>query len=427
MSLSFRLRPAAVTLVAAVLAVGCGEERPPPAPPRDMAITFDAGDGGFIDGDAAVEDLGVPHADASVVTCHVEGEALTLATDVVDNSVRFADVAVSGPMFAVAWTDARSGVADAYVYAWPSGAPTGTEIRITDDFSPTRDVRIVPRADGFTVAWVDTTAGSFEVFARPLGSTGALESTAKQLTHNELREDSLSLASLAGGSTLAAWLESDGLGGPPIAYAVPLDSLANVVGTAEVATVPPRAPLDFSLTSLGTGAALAWTESGIVYLQPLTAAGAVLGDATVINTEGNASGTPALALGDSGGGVAFGALIAGARQEVRMRTVDAAGALVGPEAIVTPPPSTGSDPAIAPFAGGYVVASRTTAGASGSVRISFATALGEFSSSLEVAATGSTLGSGPRLAIAADGRMLVAWMETDGTTATFRAARVVCD
>ena len=109
-----------------------------------------------------------------------------------------------------------------------------------------------------------------------------------------------------------------------------------------------------------------------------------------------------------------------------MRTVDASGVPDGPEAILTPPPSRGTDPKIATFATGYAVAYRTNEG-SGSIRLAFATALGELSSTLEVATTASSLGSGPGLAVAPDGRMVLAWLETDTVTATVRAAKVVCE
>jgi len=427
---------AVAALVGTTLGAGCGDDTRPPLPPSgDMAILFDAGDladggmSGDDGGDAdAGDDAAVPIADGGMGMCRVEGAPVKLADDIVDRSVRLVDVAVSGSTFLVTWPDARGGVTDAFAYAWPSGAPAGTEVRLSDDFAPTRDVRITARSGGFTAAWIDTSAGSFELFTRALGPAGTPEGPARRITSNMLREDTPALARLVDGSVLAAWVESDGLGGAPVVRTVPLDATASPVGTPTTIAVPSRVPREPALGALGDGAALAWSEDGTVYLQPLTAAGAVTRSVERINTEANASGAPSLALGDTGGGVAFGVLVGGVRQEARMRTVARTGVPDGAEDILTRPPDPGGEPAIAPFATGYVAAYRISSGGTGSgtIRIAFATALGSFAGGLEVAATGSTLGSSPRVAVAPDGRILIVWMETDSTTATFRAARVVC-
>jgi hypothetical protein len=415
-----------------LLGAGCGDDVRPPMPPRDMAILFDAGDGGTVGEDGGEGDAGgdgaVPIADGGMGVCRVEGAPLKLTEDVIDRSVRLVDVAVSGTTFLVTWPDARSAVTDAFAYVWPSGAASGTEVRLSDDFAPTRDLRVVGRAGGFTVAWIDTSAGSFELFTRAVSPAGTPEGPARRITNNALREDTPALARLVDGSVLTAWVESDGLGGAPVVRVVPLDAAASPVGTPVTVSVPSRVPRDPALGALGAGAALAWSEDGNVYLQPLSAMGALVGTAGRLNTEANALGAPSLALGDTGGGVAFGVLVGGARQEARMRTVARSGATDGPESILTPPPDPGGEPSLAPFATGYVAAYRTSSGGTGNgtIRLSFATALGEFAGDLEVAATGSTLGSSPRLAVAPDGRIVVVWMETDTATATFRAARVVC-
>lgn len=429
MRLPFLLRRAPIgSIVGLLFVVGCGDDERPPSPNlRDMDITFDAGDGGVIemDGGDAGEDAAMPPVDGGTGICRVEGEVLTIARDEVDRSVRAPEVALSGSTFAIVWSDARGGVPDAFVYAWPATAPSGTEVRLTDDFSPTRDVRITDRPDGFTVGWVDTTAGSFEIFARVLTAAGAIEEPMKRITNNMLREDTVALARLSDGTSLLAWTESDGLGGPLSARAVPLDARGSAVGMAAQAALPPRQPTAPRIGALGSGAALGWTEAGTVYLQRLSAAGEAMGDATSVNVEGNATTTPSFAIGDMGGGVAFGVLVAGARQEIRMRTVDAMGLPNGPEAILTPPPARGTDPSIAPFATGFAVAYRTNDDG-GFIRLAFATATGELSSTLDVAMTASTLGSGPSLVVGPDGRMVLAWLETDTVTATIRAARVVC-
>lgn len=413
---------------ALVLAAGCEEERPPaPPPPADMMIRFDAGDAGMSDTDAQVDDLGAPDPDAGDAgsgSCRVEGEVLTLATDTIDRGVRLVDVAVSGSTFVVAWTDARSSVADVYVYAWPAAEASGAEHRVTDDFALTRDAQLAARTGGFVVGWVDNSLGRYEVLARPLDGAGVPTGTAQRVTNNMLREDALRLTGLGGSGAMAAWIESDGLGGAATARAVPLDAAGAAIGTA--ATADPRRPNALALSRLGVGAALAWNEDGDVYLQALSSAGALSGTAGVINTEHNASGDVALALDDDGGAVAFGVRVAGARAEVRLRTVSATGAVDGPEAILTPSPATGADPAVAAYAGGYVVAYRSADASSNAIRLAFATDMGEYAGSEDVAAT-TTAGGGPRVAVAADGRIVIAWLETDGTSAVVRAAKVICE
>jgi len=411
----------------AVFATGCGEDRPPaPPPPTDMMIRFDAGDGGTITRDAEADDLGAPDPDAGSGACRVEGEVLTLATDTIDRTVRLVDVAVSGSTFVVAWTDARGSVADLFVYAWPAADISGAEHRVTDDFALTRDAQLASRTGGFVVGWVDNTLGRYEVLARPLDAAGVPTGSAQRVTNNMLREDALRLTGLGGGGTMAAWIESDGLGGAAVTRAVPLDAAGAVIGAAATATAEPRRPNALALSRLGVGAALAWNEDGDVYLQALSSAGALSGTAGIINTENNASGDVALALDEDGGAVAFGVRVAGARAEVRLRTVSATGAVDGPEAILTPSPATGADPAVAAYAGGYVVAYRSADPSSSAIRLAFATSLGEYAGSEDVAAT-TAAGGGPRVAVSADGRIVIAWLETDGTSALVRAAKVVCE
>lgn len=394
-----------------------------------MMIRFDAGDAGMGDTDAQVADLGAldPDAgDAGSGACRVEGEVLTLATDTIDRGVRLVDVAVSGSTFVVAWTDARGSVADLFVYAWPAADVSGAEHRVTDDFALTRDAQLAARTGGFVVGWVDNSLGRYEVLARPLDAAGVPTGTAQRVTNNVLREDALRLAGLGGSGTMAAWIESDGLGGAAVTRAVPLDAAGAAIGAAATATAAPRRPNALALSRLGVGAALAWNEDGDVYLQALSSTGALSGAAGVINTEHNASGNVALALDGDGGAVAFGVRVAGARAEVRIRTVRATGAIDGPEAILTPSPTTGADPAVAAYAGGYVVAYRSADAGSNAIRLAFATSLGEYAGSEDVAAT-TAAGGGPRVAVSADGRIVIAWLETDGTSAVVRAAKVVCE
>jgi hypothetical protein len=410
---------------------GCSGDDHPPPPPTDGGIRFDSGDGGPVERDGATDD-GAIDADAATVDgggggCRLEGEVMKLATDEISHAVRLVDVAVSGAMFVVSWTDARSAIADAFVYALPVAGATGTEYRVTNDFVLTQDAQLAARADGFIIGWGDTTAGTYEVFARPLDASGAPAGPAVRVTNNLLREDSLRLTGLGGSTTMAAWVESDGLGGAATTRAVALDLSGAPTGSPRVAGPSTTDARSLALSRLGTGAALAWTESGTVYLQPLTSAGAMLGTAAPINTEANASSTPSLALDDTGGAVAFGVLIGGARDEVRLRTIGAAGATVGPETILTAPPATGGDPSIARYATGYAVAYRVSGtGGIGMIRLAFATSAGEYAGSLDIAET-TTIGGAPRLAVAADGRILVAWMGGDATNVAVSAAKVVCE
>ena len=422
----------AAPLLAALSA--CGDDHPPPPAPTDMMITFDAGDGGGVD--AGTDDGGPSAPDATVPEdggggdgghCHVEGVPLKLASDEIDHTVRLVDVAVSGSTFMVAWTDARSAVADAYVYAWPEAAATGAERRITDDFAQTRDVQLAARADGFIVGWIDNTLGSYEAFTVPVDLAGGTTTTPSRLTNNALREDSFRLTELASGGSLAAWLESDGAGGPTTARGNALDATGLPLAGPQTATTSPLQPTTLALSALGTGAALAWNHAGTVYLHPIDSSGAGAAAAVAINTEGNASGTPALALDETGGAVAFGALIAGARAELRIRTVGPTGATVGAESILTPSPATGAEPSVAAYASGYVVAYRSSAAdGTGTIQLAFATGAGELSSSLEVAGT-TAIGGAPRVAVAADGRLVVAWMMGSATSAAINAAKVSCE
>ena len=82
---------------------------------------------------------------------------------------------------------------------------------------------------------------------------------------------------------------------------------------------------------------------------------------------------------------------------------------------------------IAAYASGYAVAYRATApDGTSAIRVAFATATGEYSSSLDVAATTAT-GGAPHVAVAPDGRILVAWMDANAPSADVRAAKVICE
>jgi hypothetical protein len=395
-----------------------------------MGIVFDLGDAGERPDaeapDGATPDAGRPDAGGFPVTCRLEGEPLKLVSDIVDRDSRRADVLATAAGFAVAWTDATTAIGETYTYFLPLGAEAGTKHRVTEDVFRSREAAIGVLGSGLATVWIDNSTGTFELWSRPLGGDAAPTGAAQRLTNNALREDGPRLAALDGGSLLAAWVESDGVGGMAAVRVGPTGALA---GTATTVPGVSAVPAALALSPLGAGAALAWVDAGQVKLQPLGATGAVSGAARTINTEANASGAVALATRGAGGAVVFGARIGGARDEVRVRMVDAAGAPDGGERIVTSPPERGIDPGVAPYATGFAVAYRALPEAGRAapvVRLVLLDGLGNRVVATDLAET--TADGGPvQVAVAADGRVAVTWATRASDATSVNLGVAVCE
>jgi hypothetical protein len=398
-----------------------------------MGIVLDLGDGGerpdADEPDGSASDGGRPDGSGFPVACRLEHPSIKLVSDVVDRNDRRADVVATPTGFAVAWTDARTAVAETYVYFLRLGAEAGTEHRLTEDAFLSRDAALGRLGEGLAALWIDNSTGTFELWARRLDATGTPETAVQRLTNNALREDGPRLAVLDDGTLLAAWIESDGLGGMPsvrLAVVGPTGALSG--GTRAVPGIT-AAPASLALSPLGSGAALAWVEEGAVRLQVLGPTGAPTGAARTINVEGNASGAVGLATRGAGGAVIFGARIGGARDEVRVRMVDAAGAADGSERIVTPPPERGVDPGVAQYATGYAVAYRALpeeGRATTVVRLVLLDGLGNRVVATDLADT-SAEGGPVQVAVAGDGRVAVTWATRMAEATTVNLGVVVCE
>lgn len=421
----------AAVLAASVL-FGC-DGKPPPIPldggqrdagrrdagPRDAGPARDA----FVpDADAA----SIQPPDAGPPSCTVGPDDVhKVATDLPGD--RVIALAAAGDGFGLVFTALPEGAASAEVHGvrLSSSGDLGTLSAITAP--PGRKQTPVVGALGTTwvSAWVDNDPDTFEVRTRALATdlapTGA---SAAYLTATPAVGESGPTMLVGSGGALVAWIADDGTTRSVRAQRVGADGAP--IGASAVASSGHRFGA-LVLGELAAGPALLYpttedTAGGPetrVYVQGLTAAGAMRGGALRIDQEGNADGTVDAALFPSGGAVVFGVLVGGVRSEVRFRALDGEGGLVGDERIL----AQGTDASIAAFAGGYAVSYRASASPA-EIRLLLVSNLGDVVAELPVAQA-QLAGGRTTVRVSGDGNIAVAWADTDTQTA-ISVARVAC-
>jgi hypothetical protein len=401
------------------------------AAPRD-AVAFDAGpfDAGDVDSGMEMDGGGV--FDPS--TC-----AIDPATDVfalgMDSPARVRDVGVAGGPtgLALAWSQNVAGAEDVFFVENPESGPFGPA-PITDERALLRDPVIVPNGPRWILAWYGNPDGDFDVYSKATYDPSVMppvDPPIQRLTSHVGRDDAPVLLATPAGARVF-WVESRSMDSQRVAVSRPVD--VEAVATGAQVDSSPAGITTISRPAVGpleaNGFGLAWVDSSSgmpsVRMQALDSGGAPVGGVITLSTEGNADGTLDVATNASGGAVVFGALASGVRPEVHARLVDGTGNPLASERVITVSPASGRDASIARIAGGYVVAYRSLAAGTATLRLEFLTASLDpivALDSVPVATTGGRV----TVRVSGEGRMIVGWADVDVTTTTIRAARVRCE
>lgn len=411
---------------------GFGCDPPPPPPPtdvgpRDVGMTDTLPDA-FID--APREDAEIPDAPGSdagpLMGCtNPIPEIVEIAADARMRDQRVG-LAAADASWGVTWIQNVGGFDEVHV---ASIGNTGDPVvrQHTSLFATQRDPAIVSTGAGWLLAWVGNQVGNFEIFTQAVGGDLSPMGTPTRLTTNLDADRTPSLVALpTGTNVLAAWVnvarKTDSL-----AMTRVLSSTGVPSGAARMVTMMDSSVEGPTLAYRSAGAVLGWGDGARVpraaMVLALDAAGGGSGSPAPVSTEGNTDGSVDLTMDAFGGAIVFGALVAGVRPEVRLRLLDETGTPVESELVATP--STGRDASIAAFAGGYVVAYRST-GALSTIRIAFLDAQGRFLDETDLA-TAEIAGGRTTVRVTNEGRILVAWADTTPTTTRIRAVRVRCE
>jgi hypothetical protein len=374
-------------------------------------------------------DAGPREANDADVTLDPSGcvadQVFTLGHDGEAHPGRIVGLAASVDSFGIVWNELRASVGQVDVYGirLSSTGVLGPEQAITMNASRERAPAIVSLDGTWIAAWVDNSSGENDLRARALSAELAPIGAQQDISDTrELDEDSPSFAP-QGSALLLGWIETDPSSGASVLRMRALG--ADAVPFAAPSTASSTRPAPFASGELSDGPALLWADPDTkdVMLQKITTEGATRGTTSVISLESNADGTLDAALTPAGGAVVFGALVSGARREVRFRALDASGAPIDTERVI----GAGSDASIAAFAGGFAVSYRASSfrSAPPQIRIAFVTALGDV---IVQAAVADALDEGGRTSVRAsgDGQLAIAWADRSVSGTDVRAALVSC-
>jgi hypothetical protein len=343
--------PTFLTLLIALSA--CGDDAPP-APTFDGGPRVDvgqpeedAGDGDSgIDTDAGENDAG---ADAGPQEVPCEAQVFELITDPMARN-RPVSVASTGRGFVFAWGDTVDVREQARTAEVADGATMPIVRSLTSDDSSARAVSI---SQGYAI-WLDDGGNGENTIVRGV-DTEASEAPLRTFSAPTGQHSSPRLFK-NGDGWVATWVREVGEGEWQIASRTfDGDSESDIV-TYSWTLPTPEVAVDFADERFY----FAWSSEGDVRLAVVGAEGAVLSDASVVNSQGNASEEVSVAFGGDFGVVAFGVLIEDVRQEIRVRLMDSFGEAVRPEQIVSRAPLRGRNPMATSYAGGYALAYRAS-------------------------------------------------------------------
>lgn len=423
-------------VVVSVSTFGCGDDDRPPMPRVDAGPRIDSGprDAGSFDGgpDTGPTPDGGPDAGgAMALSCRYDlaaGDVIRLGTDSGDDS-RIVAIAPQESSFLVSWSAVTLALPDVHVRQIPSIGMPPMAHTLTMGAGIAGGPAALWTGSSGLVAFFDNSMGNYEIWVQPVGADGAPMGMRQRLTMNALRDDDPALFQV-GTEVLAAFVQDDFMASERIALTRRLAGSGAPSSAAIAVTAPPRSPSDAVLARIGANHALVWAESGgQVWLQPLTGTGMTRGAAVPVSAEGNADGSVDAVGTEDGGAVVFG--VTGSRPEVRLRLFDMDGTLTVGERTLTPPPDqTGTDPSIAYFAGGYVVAMRgfTPAGETpAQLRLLLVDGLsGDTLDKVDLLGI-SDMGGRVTVRVTTDGRtMLIGWVDA-GTETTINVLRLHCD
>ncbi|MFK8001145.1 MAG: hypothetical protein AB8H86_16245 [Polyangiales bacterium] len=347
--------PIRAFLTLLIVLSACGDDAPPPGtfdtgPRVDTGVPGeDSGpdDDGGTDDAGAGEDAGTSDAGPQEVPC--ESEIFELITDPMARN-RPVSVAATGRGFVFGWGDTVDVREQARTAEVAEGATMAVVRSLTSDDSSARAVSI---SEGYAI-WLDDGGSGDNIVVRGI-DTEPTEASLRTFSAATGQHSSPRLFK-NGDGWVATWVRQTGEGEWQIeSRAFDGDSESPIVTygwtlpTSEVA-------VDFSDERFY----FAWSSEGDVSLAVAGADGSVITDSTVINSQGNATSEVSVAFGDDYGIVSFGVLIEDIRREIRVRLMDADGAAVRPEQVVSRAPLRGRSPMAASYAGGYAIAYRAS-------------------------------------------------------------------
>lgn len=382
----------------------------------------DAGDAASTPADGGSDaTVGIDGGPPMPTSCTVlDAPALELGTDGRGVS-RAVSVLGAADRFHVLWVQSPIARDEIRLLDLPTqGAVAGAPVLVAD--APlVGSAAAVAASGGWIVVWDDTALGGFEVRSAFVASDGTASAPAR-LTNNALRDDTPSVVAF-GPVVLAGWMREDGAGGRAL-FALPLSATGEADGTETRVLDADVAAVTQTQSDLAATWALPVPGGSQVMLQELTPAGALMGSGVRLDTEANGAGAARIASASNRSAAVFTAQVAGARAELRFQSLDENGQPDHVERVLTPSPETGTGPGIAPLAGGWIVAYRTSE-ASPRIRGALVSPLGDVVASFDVAPA-APQGGPVAVAVAGDGRILVSWVDVASRVGTVRAARIAC-
>jgi hypothetical protein len=287
-------------------------------------------------------------------------------------------------------------------------------------FSVSRDPVLVGTDAGYLAAWIDSRATGFDMWTRPLDPDGVPGSSLQRVTTygGAGAAESPALARAPGGTYLAGHIHDDTQTGTTRElHVAPVGATGALTGAWVRASGAGELTSQASLVGGQTAGFLAgWIDGS--------------GNARVRTVNG--SGAPTSSAVTHLAVTSFGLdpfVLVFARNEgfdvLRSQAISTSGGTDGLLRSALPADATGTDPGVAPLAGGVVVAYRHTTGSGTQIALGLINSRGERSQTVLLGAT--TAAGGPiSVAVNNEGRIRLAWAEVDaGTTTTYTQA-VTC-
>jgi hypothetical protein len=431
--------------VGALLWLGaCGAEDAPGAPgeDEDAEVPLDAGDeDAEVDGGA---DADVPQPDGGQLS-QCKGDVLEFPA--ANAPGRPFSAAQSGNrthlVYLVAAGGGSLGSSTAQGLRYVSFATTGEPSDAQDvanvgtaSYAKTRDPALVARGAAVDLFYTSNQDGPYELYHKDLTKDDA---TAERETSNVDRNEFTSAAASLDGELAVVYSDE-----PPQLGAA--GALAFKFAGEEALEVTPESfgirATELAFAELSGVAAAAFVsereDNAGIYLQALSTAGEVRGEAVALSEEvGSASGVD-LARGQSGAAVVYTEAPSGPIHQLRFRNIDGDGQPSGPVRLLTSANQDLLEVALAAYSQGYVIAYRRIGGpasAAASIHLMFVDAEGNVGGTRLVRSATSS-GRGIDVMVGNDGRLIVIWADTEQVTdpgtqrqeteLRVRAARVLC-